>query len=945
MPVIDHQSRIGRILEVNKELHVLPFLRIWQTADLDEEEARKLYSLLSDPAMTFENLKTFDCPSNLEDTFHAFVTFCNFDVRSETKELRRGMTSHEKWWKILCERAEGNTLEVISQSQKLTRERVRQIAARCVREFINRGGIEILGKIYAMENGPAMVDRNILKKYFSRDVDPYIYIIQQVFKNNTLERFLPFMEGCSFVYSAKLEGFLFHDRKELADDIETWLDEIPSIISEEEKDIYVQDAEKRGISKEMADLYIRDNYDLDGKVWKCGKIRVHNICSGIMKEYYEGGIYIYDPHALQEFRNRAVEKYGTSVLLPERDHALTAVISRVGMLRGRGIYIPARHGVLPEEILEEIRNYLLASTNQSCMFNTLFSVFRDKITPYGVDNRFYLQGVLKLDLGKEYTFTRDYVSCSGKVVKIQDMVLSEVAKYKEPVTKETIAKEFPGVPDIAISYALMDPRIMNYFGKYLHKDNLNMTDADVQTLRSELNDLLKDGKAHSSHELMERMEKKDPDMLRRMFVDTQFAMFSLAQIYCGDEYVMDRPQMAMHGSSGEKDIQIKRENEIKGRKARENTPRVREMATFDTIVESLKEYGTKGTTLNHLHARYHITRQQLTIMLQEPNVISLHNRIIHEDVLKGWPEAKDAFYDIIKELLDEYGVLRIHMLFELCLEKMGPFFEANDMMNEDDVFYLARHLFDKVHYRGANWYFHLHNQSISDRELEEDISFYGQVTDYFRRNQRPISFDELRERYVFLGYKINSLKYNMRLCEYPNFYIYKPDLYILAEQMPVTDEWLRTIGEKVLTLFPEGVTVMPYRALTEEWLQANLPKPPMEGIEWTMLLFQQMCIFYHDKMGVRTIRPFGIYDYNIVHSFIVTEASGIDSLSEATWVWLCDHGYRGKHMKIDALKELMLENRIVSTTVQDSMRQFATGMNDAKRFRWDENNKSVLVRR
>ena len=941
--ITENQTRMNRLLETLKDLHVLPFLFAWQPKRELQADAESLFHMLEKEGYTFDRLRNVRIPKALSDAYENFLMSCMFDIRADVKEIRTKLNSHEKWWKILCARADGATLETISQQQNLTRERVRQIAERCVREYNQHGGIQLFCKIQAMEDGVLLIDEKLLKKYYGRDTDAFMYILRQIVKDEENYNLLPFMQDSLYVYSEKLNGFIFYAHRKYVRLAEEWMETLPNLISEEDLPAWLDKA--NGIPHELAELCLRNTYDKDGRVWKCGKIRVHNLCRGIMEEYYSDGIYIYDAQALREFRQRAVEKYGTGVTLPERDHALTAVISRIGMLRGRGIYIPAKHGILPEEILEKIRRYLAESESDSCMFNTLFSVFRDEITPYGIDNRFYLQGVLKMDMGDEYTYTRDYVSVSGKVTKIQDMVHAEVMKYTEPVDKQTITQKFPGVPDIAISYALMNPCIMNYFGKYIHKDNLKLTEEDKQVLHAEMDALLRDGRIHESQELMDRMQKKHPAMLKKLFVDTQFAMFSLAQICFGDEYIMDRPQIALRQSSGEAEILAKRAREIGGRKVRVNTPRDRQMATYTEIIESLKEYGTKGTTVNKLHARFHVTRQQLTIMQQEPEVIVLHNRMIHVDILQGWEEAKEELYQLAKALLDEYGVVRIRMFYEYCQERLGTFLKKNDLDSEDDVFYISRYLFDKTHYRNVHWYFHLHNQSISDRELDEDISFFGQVTEYFRKEHRPISFDELRERYVYLGYKVNSLKYNMRLCEEPIFYIYKPDLYILAEQLPVTDEWLQKIREQVMPLFADESSVIAFRSVTEKWMNTHFPQIPMEGVQWTRLLFQQMCLFYHDKLGVHTIRPFGIYDYNIPHSFLVTEKSGIETLSEATWLWMCQMGYRGKHLKVEELKRIMLDNQIISTTVQDSGRQFATGMSDPKRFRWDHDNRQVLIRK
>lgn len=926
----DLEALIAKLPEGRGDLKLLPFLDIWPEKSQDAMELR---DVLYDPKNTLASIVNRKISSNLMPAAEDFLCWSGFDLESDINEMRRDMEKHENWWDILKRRAGGETLESISKTHGLTRERIRQISVRCVEEFANRDGERLLGKIYAMENGREVIRREELTRYFGDDMEAYFYMFQQIADQSTL-----------FRYHEKLASFVFGTRHDEAlRQAGLFVNEMPSVFPDQQLQSYLDQAASRKLEESTVLATIRSVYEYRGNSWHRGKVRIHNVCSGIMERFYPEGVYIYDKETLAEFRRHAEEIYGTAVQLPPQDHALTAVIGRIGMLCGRGIYRPVKHRVIPPQLLEEIKTYMREAGQQSYMFNTLFSVFREKLLAYGVDNRFYLQGVLKADLGEGYEFTRDYVTETGKVTKIQDIIVEAVKEYDEPVTKVELSGRFQGVPDIAISYALMTPDVVNYFGSYMHLSRLKITEEEKNAIIAEADEMIRDGRPHTAEELLNICQKKYPEVLSRIFIRTQFAMYSFLGCIAPGRYEMDRPQIARLDSEGGRAMQAKRQEELAARKPREKNQRPRRMASFEEVVDYVSSCGLKGTSVNALHSKFHVTRQQLTLLQQDPRIVVMHDRLIHESAMVGWESARDRIYDVVAPMMAEYGVLRKNALYATCQPVVQDFLTENRMDSEDDVFYLCRHLFEKVHYRDADWHFHLHSQSVSTKRGREDISFYGQVTEFCRKLDRPITYEELKERFTFLGYKTNSLKYNMRLCEEPAFYIYQPDTYIMAEKLKLTDAWFDGVRASLGALLKEHSGIVVFREITDAWLQEHLPAVPYRDLKWTSLLLQQMCIFYHDRIGARTIRSFGIYDYNNLHSFLVEDNGETRLLQDVLWDWLLLQGYGGKTLTIPELWELLVERKVMDPSVMESIGQFSGVLRDRRKYDWDMEKRAVTI--
>ena len=101
--------------------------------------------------------------------------------------------------------------------------------------------------------------------------------------------------------------------------------------------------------------------------------------------------------------------------------------------------------------------------------------------------------------------------------------------------------------------------------------------------------------------------------------------------------------------------------------------------------------------------------------------------------------------------------------------------------------------------------------------------------------------------------------------------------------------------------------------------------------------------FYHDRIGARTIRSFGIYDYNNLHSFLVEDNGETRLLQDVLWDWLLLQGYGGKTLTIPELWELLVERKVMDPSVMESIGQFSGVLRDRRKYDWDMEKRAVTI--
>lgn len=531
-----------RILEISFLLHEIPeyrrqnLARGYINAYTQNEEARAtLSSQFGNGEMC---LGEFQCINLLDDASFAlykrFLKWCSFDLSKDISALLTSVTSGRNLQTIIERRARKCTLEQVGTELHVTRERVRQLEAKALRVFAHlQGQARIISKISAEKNGDAVITPADVERYSGEHSVELLFLLRHY-------------EGGPYTYDRQLDVFIVGDDT-LHDRIYAYVDALPDMFSVRKFQDYVTTAcEEQDLSAAMLETAIAETFRLTGDIYHRSKLSLGSIYTEILKSFYPNGIRAYDTDEIKTFRQHVISVYG-DVKMPQNDRALTARIAGICVLCGRGVYRLKQKKYISDKLSTRIYDYIINSENSIFLMNTLFSVFEDDLRTEGVDNKYYLQGILHELYGDKLVFTRDYVSKDGGETSIYSSVVAFIQQSRYPISKKQILEQFPGLPDAVIAFSVNNANVLNYFGEYLHTSKLLISPEDERYLDKVIRSVLKDGTAHHIKDFYNIISQEKPEIFTRNAALYPFSAYSILEYLFRDSYQFSRPYIAAQG--------------------------------------------------------------------------------------------------------------------------------------------------------------------------------------------------------------------------------------------------------------------------------------------------------------------------------------------------------------------------------------------------------------
>ena len=539
----DFQARTKRHIEIWEMANSLPQTRKHNKAfgyinafTLDENERSLLKSICESEETSLLLMSGTDKADDISTyiLLKRFLKWCAFDLKEEITDLFSTLYANDKVRTVVELRAKKRTLEQVGQTLGVTRERVRQIEAKAKRLFSRlHSRIRIISKIAAERNGDAILTPIEIESYCKEHTSELLFLLQSY-------------ESANYTYDRQLDVFIVGDDS-ITGRVQSSIESLPNIVKANQLNLVLSEAaEESDAPLEMLEKAFLDAYRLTGEVYHRYRLSLATIYERVLEAHYPQGFKAYDSSEIQRFREIVADEYG-DVGLPVNDHALTSRVASICILCGKGIYRLKNKDYLPRQLANKICDYIENNENTIFLTNTLFSIFEDELLAVGIDNKYFLQGVLHEQFADKFVFRRDYISKDADVTSVYSAVVDFINKSNFPVSKAQIQDAFPGITEIVINLSVSDPNILNYFGEYLHASKLNILETEKNYLFNVVENLVADGEAHHGKELYEVISNGKPEILTRNAAMYPFSAFSIIEFLFRDKFQFSRPFFAMNG--------------------------------------------------------------------------------------------------------------------------------------------------------------------------------------------------------------------------------------------------------------------------------------------------------------------------------------------------------------------------------------------------------------
>ena len=444
---------------------------------------------------------------------------------------------------ILTQRAKGYTLQEIGDTKSLSRERIRQIEGKYMR---NMSPLMKAATLHIMGSGD-YCSYDDFYKFTGNEEDAQIIIMW--IKNSDDFVFIDYDDVI-----VKKENYIKFEN-EIAAVLENVVDsgsELDEIIPE--IDSIVQKCSMDFFDENSLRSFIKEKgYYSTGKYIFTHKPSYGQLCSYLIEKYFPDGIKTTDEN-LDLLREYALMEYG-DIGIPDENRPLIARLSDYTVLRDRSTFIAERSVRIDFALIEEIKEYIDSMKEDRIYYSELFSRFQGKLEMLSnVDNYNFLHGVLKYYYGSDYDFSgRDYIKKSGEGFisgVLSDKIKRIIEDNGKPLSRKELLNHIPGISNIVFFNALAADEDLIYWDtwQYYLVSLVKLDPADIAFIRSKMDDLVDYYKGYLSiYALYDAINTERPMMLKNAGIANENNLFYYLAKICKDDYSFRNPHIMIKG--------------------------------------------------------------------------------------------------------------------------------------------------------------------------------------------------------------------------------------------------------------------------------------------------------------------------------------------------------------------------------------------------------------
>lgn len=432
----------------------------------------------------------------------------------------------------------GMKLEEIGNELKVTRERIRQRVKK-VNDFlaskIQVSIFEVLKCLKTLANNNYFITFDILEENYGKKITN---TFRYLFRKND---FQPIIYDGDFDFICF--DYTFYD---VNDKINQLFEEYSEVISQEKYEalfLFVQkkyfNDDEEGCKIIFAHYFNKyNNYYIKAK-----KLTYVKKTAIIVEKYFTNGIYPYSPAELINFREYYFREFKEDIFISDR--LIQANILRNCVLIDRGKYnSPKKVNDIPTALYEEIYQYIL-TFDHPISYSFIYEHFEKKLRQYKINNRYYLQGLMKNKYSKQLLLAKDYVY-NDTSLKIEEDILNICDTFKGNFTVNDIINLRPSYSSALINSVLKNTnKVYKVDFKTLRKTT------DLKISDAEKNDMKIDVMTYLNHEHIIFMKSfysylvhKQRKYLETCEIKTRRCMYSILSYLFPNDFQFNYPYIS-----------------------------------------------------------------------------------------------------------------------------------------------------------------------------------------------------------------------------------------------------------------------------------------------------------------------------------------------------------------------------------------------------------------
>lgn len=314
-------------------------------------------------------------------------------------------------------------------------------------------------------------------------------------------------------------------------------------------------------------------------------------------------------------------------------------------------------------------------------------------------------------------------------------------------------------------------------------------------------------------------------------------------------------------------------------------------------------------------------------------------KYIHADNVFELNETADIILEILEKQFRTFsGYTNADTLFDAVCIELKMFLNDNAIKDKEEVFSLARYLFEKIQFKGYHFYFYWERHIFQEPPTFK-VSDANVLKHFIKDNGGIVSKEECLDYLGKLKISYSNLNGLLGIGKSGVVLMCDENHYIWSKSLNIGDEFKQKLVSALNLILKEFPYIVP-RQLNEAWF-GKLPELP-RTLSWNLLLLQQ--IIEHFLPEYRTVPAMEGQPFTTIKAGIVKNNSIIITCSDLVYAMMViDNDVTlPQRFSTEDFRRYLLSNGIIYGRELNYINQLTKAFSD-RRFAWSSDHTSVLI--